>query len=50
MYCAKNYGRGFIRVYEDKMPVIILCTVHNYAIIRIGSIKTGTEHSQNLKT
>ena len=33
LYCAKNYGRCFIRVYEDKMPVIILCTVQHYTII-----------------
>ena len=24
LYRAKNYGRGFIRVYEDKTPVIII--------------------------
>ena len=33
LYCAKFYGRGFIRVYEDKTPVIKLCTVQHYPII-----------------
>ena len=33
MYCAKFYGRGFIRGYEDESPVIKLCTIHNYTVI-----------------
>ena len=38
MYCAKNYGRGFIRVYEDEGPVAILCTVQQYTIILKSTI------------
>ena len=34
LYCASFYGRGFIRVYEDKMPVIKVCTVQQYTIIK----------------
>ena len=37
LYCAKFYGRGFIRVYEDKTPVIKLCTVQHYPIIKPNS-------------
>ena len=33
LYCANFYGRCFIRVYEDKMPVIKVCTVQHYFII-----------------
>ena len=33
LYCANFYGRCFIRVYEDKMPVIKVCTVQQYPII-----------------
>ena len=35
LYCANFYGRCFIRVYEDKMPVIKVCTVQHYYIIRL---------------
>ena len=35
LYCAKFYGGGFGRVYEPKTPVIKLCTVQHYSIIRI---------------
>ena len=34
LYCANFYGRCFIRVYEDKMPVIKVCTVQHYPIIQ----------------
>ena len=34
-YCANFYGRCFIRVYEDKMPVIKVCTVQHYPIIAV---------------
>ena len=33
LYCANFYGRCFIRVYEDKMPLIKVCTVQHYSII-----------------
>ena len=33
LYCVNFYGRCFIRVYEDKMPVIKVCTVQYYPII-----------------
>ena len=39
LYSAKFYGRCFIRVYEDKSPVIKLCAVKHYTII----IKVKTE-------
>ena len=39
LYCAKFYGRCFIRVYEDKMPVIKLCTVQHYPIIAQDTLK-----------
>ena len=35
LYCANFYGRGFIRVYEDKMPIIKVCTVQQNTIIII---------------
>ena len=33
LYCVNFYGRCFIRVYEDKMPVIKVDSVQNYTII-----------------
>ena len=33
LYCANFYGGCFIRVYEDKMPVMKVCTVQHYTII-----------------
>ena len=36
-YCAKFYGRGFIRGYEDESSVIKLCTVWKYSIIPVVS-------------
>ena len=35
LYCANFYGRCFIRVYEDKMPVIKVCTVQQNTIILV---------------
>ena len=40
LYCAKFYGGGFGRVYEPKTPVIKLCTVQHYSIIKKSYLKT----------
>ena len=50
LYCAKFYGRGFIRVYEDKTPVIKLCTVQHYPIIILTNVQCTADADRRIVT